>query len=120
MDGRIFYLTERLVENLQHDWTVEELSRAIGISAPYLQRLFKSTVGTPPITYLRDLRLDKARELLEAEDKFYRVSEIGCKVGMSSKSHFTRDFKKKFGVTPSEYRKYYWEKLQTKSRDERK
>lgn len=117
MDGRIFYLKELIVENLEHDWTVEELSRAIGISAPYLQRLFKSALGIPPITYLRDLRLEKARELLESKDQFYQVSEICCKVGMFSKSHFTRDFKKKFGVTPTEYRRHHWEKMQAAAED---
>jgi AraC-like DNA-binding protein len=111
MDRRIFYLRKRIHENLEHDWTVEELSKSIGISPPHLQRLFKSTLGTPPITYLRDLRLEKARELLKAEDEFYQVSEIGCKVGIFSSSHFTRDFKRKFGVTPSEYRRRYWERL---------
>ncbi|MDQ3801829.1 MAG: helix-turn-helix transcriptional regulator [Acidobacteriota bacterium] len=112
MDGRIFYLRKRIQENLQYDWTVEELSKSIGISPPHLQRLFKSSLGMPPISYLRDLRLEKARALLEAEDEFYQVGEIGYKVGIFCNSHFTRDFKRKFGLTPSEYRRHYWEKAQ--------
>jgi AraC family L-rhamnose operon transcriptional activator RhaR len=120
MDGRIFYLKKRILENLQHDWTIEELAAQISVSAPYLQRLFKSETGMPPMTYLRDLRLDKAREFLEAKDKFYRISEISYQVGIPDDSHFTRDFKKKFGVTPTEYRKQYWERIQTEKSEGKK
>jgi AraC family L-rhamnose operon transcriptional activator RhaR len=120
MDGRIFYLKERILENLQHDWTIEELAAQISVSAPYLQRLFKSETGMPPMTYLRDLRLDKAREFLEADNKFYRISEIGYQIGISDDSHFTCAFKKKFGVTLTEYRKQCWEKIQAEKSEDKK
>lgn len=111
MDGRIFHLKEQLLKNLQHDWTIEEMSQNVELSIPHFQKLFRAETGIAPIAYLRDLRLEKARELLET--KFYRLKQIGFEVGMSNDSHFTRDFKKKYGVTPTEYRKQYWEKIQT-------
>ena len=75
-----------------------------------LQQLFKENIGTPPMTYLHDLRLEKARELLETT--FNNITEILFEIRMPNDSHFTRDFKKKFGSSPMQYRKLYWEKIQ--------
>ncbi len=64
------------------------------------------------MTFLKDLRLEKARELLEDENNFLQIQEIRIKVGISHDSHFTRDFKEKFGLTPTEYRRRHSEKMQ--------
>jgi AraC family L-rhamnose operon transcriptional activator RhaR len=112
MDGRIFYLRKIILENIRHDWTVEQLAAQIDVSASYLQKLFKTETGMPPMSYVHNLRLEKARELLETGDWFYRISEVGYQVGLPDGSHFARDFKKKFGKTPTEYRKQFWEKIQ--------
>jgi transcriptional regulator GlxA family with amidase domain len=113
MDGRIFKLREQLLKNLQHQWTVEEMAEIVELSSPHFQRLFKSHIGSSPIAYLREIRLEKARECLETE--FCRLKQIGVKVGMPNASHFTRDFKRKYGLTPTEYRKQYWEKIQAEN-----
>ncbi len=118
MDGRIFQLKNRILENIRHDWTIEEFAQNVNISPRHLQKIFKNQMGVPPIAYLRELRLEKAREFLE--DSFYQIKEIGSKVGMPNDSHFTRDFKKKFGVTPTEYRKQFWDKIQAGGQDGRK
>ena len=110
MDRRIFHLKEHLPNNLQHQWTVKEMAEIVGLSIPYFQKLFKENIGIPPIEYLRDLRLEKARELLGTT--FLQIQEIRSKVGIQNDSHFTRDFKKKYGVTPTEYRKLYSERIQ--------
>lgn len=113
MDGRIFILRERLLKNLAHHWTIEEMAEIVELSSPHFQRLFKSYMDLPPITFLRELRLEKARELLETT--FLQMKQIGIAIGMPNDSHFTRDFKKKYGVTPTEYRKQHWEKIQAES-----
>jgi len=118
MDGRIFHLKERLLKNLQHKWTVEEMLQIVELSVPHFQKLFRAEMGIAPLTYLRDLRLVKARELLEK--KFYRVKQIRVEVGIRNDSHFTRDFKKKYGLTPTEYRKHFWKKIQTERSDDKK
>ena len=110
MNGRIFYLREQMLKDLNRKWTVEELAQEIKVSAPYLQQLFKKEMQISPIAFLRDVRLKKACELLETT--FDNISEIRYKVGMPNDSHFTRDFKKKYGVTPIAFRKQYWEKIQ--------
>ncbi|MDQ3634252.1 MAG: AraC family transcriptional regulator [Acidobacteriota bacterium] len=110
MDGRILFLKKQFIENLQHHWTVEEMAEAVELSPSHLQKLFKANIGIPPICYLRELRLEKASDLLE--NTFLRLKQIGVEIGMINDSHFTRDFKKKFGVTPTQYRKNYWRKYE--------
>lgn len=118
MDRRIFHLRELMLKNLKDDWTIEKSAQLIVVSAPYLQKLFREELKVSPMAYLRDLRLTKACELLETT--FKNISEIGYEVGMPNDSHFTRDFKKKFGLTPTEYRKQFWDKTQTETSDGQK
>ncbi|MDQ3129132.1 MAG: AraC family transcriptional regulator [Acidobacteriota bacterium] len=75
----------------------------VELSAPHLQKLFKIHFGISPLACVRELRLEKARDLLETT--FDRVNEISYQVGMPDDSHFTRDFKKKYDRIPTEYRK---------------
>ena len=111
MDGRIFHITEQLASNLNYDWTIEEMAGLVELSVPHFQKLFKSNTGTSPMAYLRDLRLEKACECLESG--FQQLKQIRIDIGMADSSHFTRDFKVKFGLTPSEYRRQHWERIQT-------
>lgn len=55
-----------------------------------------------PGQYLKALRLEKARGLLEATS--LSVKEVRARVGMQDQSHFVRDFNRVYGVTPSQYR----------------
>jgi transcriptional regulator GlxA family with amidase domain len=64
--------------------------------------LFKAEMRVSPGLYIRNLRVKRARELLETTS--LSVKEIRLRVGMSDESHFTRYFKKAFGVTPSRHR----------------
>jgi transcriptional regulator GlxA family with amidase domain len=118
MDGRIFHLRNQILNNLKHQWTVEEMADYVELSAAHLQKLFKSQMGMPPIAYLRELRLEKARELLE--NSFSPTKLIGYEVGMCDQSHFSCDFKKKYGVTPTEYRKFHWKRIQYEKQSEKK
>ena len=118
MDRRIAFLQDQFLNNLQHQWTVEEMASTVEVSIPHLQKVFKDSIGIPPITYLRELRLEKARELLEKG--FQNITEIRHAVGIHNDSHFTRDFKQKYGVTPTEYRRQLGEKNETKTFDDKK
>ncbi|HMO79172.1 MAG TPA: AraC family transcriptional regulator [Pyrinomonadaceae bacterium] len=106
MDGRIFHIIEKIRENWNHDWTVEEMAIIIELSESHFQKLFKSETGMSPKAYLKNLRLEKARELLE--NGFKQIKQIGYEIGLTNDSHFARDFKKKYGTTPTQYRKNSW------------
>lgn len=111
MDGRIFYIKEQLAGHLDHDWTIEEMAGKVELSVPHFQKLFKTNTGVSPMTFLRNLRLERACECLTSS--FQQLKQIRLHIGMTDNSHFTRDFKDKFGLTPSEYRRRHWEKIQS-------
>ena len=108
MGRRIFHITNLIFHSLRRSWSVSGMADEIKMSAPHFQKRFKQVTGSTPIAYLNDLRLEKARELLNDDSCFLQIKEIGNQVGLVNDSHFTRDFKKKFGVTPNEYRKQHW------------
>lgn len=118
MDGRIFFLKEELLKKLQHQWTIEEMAEIVQLSVPHFQKLFKVNTGMSPLAFLHDLGLEKAREYLETT--FWQIQEVRIKVGFLDDSHFTRDFKKKYDVSPKEYRAQFWEKIQAGEQDGKK
>lgn len=79
--------------------TVEELARAAGMGASSFHDHFRSVTGTTPLQYLKDLRLIEARSLLS--DRRHSVSEAAYAVGYESPTHFSRDYSRKFGQSPS-------------------
>lgn len=103
------YRIEQLLTKIHSDFTptssIKQLAESVGVSVSYLQHLFKQEVGQSLAKYIKDLRLQKARELLEATH--LNVNEIRLKIGWKRKAHFFRDFKQKFGSIPLEYRKNY-------------
>jgi transcriptional regulator GlxA family with amidase domain len=88
--------------NLDQDLTLNKLARLVSLSPSRMCYLFKEEMGVSPGEYIKDLRLEKAGELLETTS--LSVKEIRIRVGMSDQSHFARCFKRVYGVTPCEYR----------------
>ena len=99
---RILTVVEFMKANLHRKLTLDEIAPSAGLSCSRVGHLFKSEFGMPPGKYLKMLRVEKARELLE--NTSLRVKVIMAQVGIQDQSHFTKDFKKVYGVTPSEYR----------------
>lgn len=77
---------------------LSELGRRVGCSPFYLSRLFAKETGQTISQFLRDVRLVKAKELLDRGEM--NVSEAAVSVGYSSLSHFSRAFSAKFGHCP--------------------
>lgn len=103
MKHNIETLSEYLKAHLHHQISLAEPAGMLDVSKPHLIRLFKAEFGIPPLQYWKRVRLEKAKELLETTS--HSIKEVRNQVGLSDGSHFTRDFQKAFGVTPSEYRK---------------
>ncbi|MFJ7729624.1 response regulator [Neobacillus sp. NPDC097160] len=83
--------------------SLQDVSNFIGVSDAYFSRTFKEEMGIGFIKYLIDLRMKKAKELLgHTKIKTY---EVAFHVGYSDYPHFSKTFKKTFGLTPSDYRR---------------
>ena len=112
MEYRVFRLTQRISKDLKFDWTVEKMAELCELSKEQFHKLFKQETGQSPIQYLREQRLEKAKDLLEIRKS--RIKEIIAEVGIHDQTHFVRDFKKAYGQTPNEYRQKHWDDIQAK------
>ena len=84
------------------DYRLDDLGNALSKSTRQAQRHISKTIGKSFSTYLRDFRLEKAREQLE-EGK--NPSQVANEVGFNSHPYFSRCFKEKFKLSPSDYKK---------------
>ncbi len=87
----------------QRPWTIAELAKSSGLSRAAFAEKFTSAVGVPPISYLTNWRLMKARRLLRETD--LGIDEIALRCGYKSLPSFTRRFKAAFGVGPGSFRR---------------
>ncbi len=85
------------------DWGADRISRAIGLSTSRFQHLYKEQFGTTILSDVINSRITLAKSLLRHSD--LGINEIAEKCGYSNFTHFMKIFKKKTGVTASEYRK---------------
>ncbi|HJT26594.1 MAG TPA: AraC family transcriptional regulator [Pyrinomonadaceae bacterium] len=97
---------KRVIELMEGDpsrsFTLGKMAESVNLSAPYFCYLFKTVTGVPPAKYLKSLRMQQAAVLLTTT--FLSVKEIVRRVGLTDESHFVRDFKRLYSMTPSEYR----------------
>lgn len=99
---KLYTVKEIIIENMLEPLSITELSRKIGMNTYKLKSGFKEIYGTTIFSYLRDMRMEKARQLLADETK--SVLEVANEVGYSNPSHFSAAFKRKYGVNPSALR----------------
>lgn len=83
--------------------TLHHTAEFFGYSDVYLGQLVKKVTGKPFTEYITEIQLEKACELLK--DTALSLTEIAQEIGCYDSSHFTNKFRKKYGVTPSVYRK---------------
>ncbi len=81
-----------------------QLAYELNTSRTNLHRKLKSLLGMSTTEYIRKIRLEKAREMLETTD--LTLSEICYEVGFNSNSYFSTSFKELYGVNPSEYKRF--------------
>lgn len=103
MDFRVGHALRLIAEDLHRPLVLEEIARAVNLSQPRLRSLFKAETGVTPAQHLKSLRMQKAKELLE--ETFLNVKQIMLQVGIKDASHFARDFRELYGITPAEYRR---------------
>jgi len=99
VDKALIWLEEHYDEPLD----LKKMSASMFCSASYLSRVFRESKGITITGKLREIRVEKASELLRGGD--YNVTEAAMEVGYNSLSHFTKAFKEVKGINPSEYLK---------------
>ena len=92
------FISEHLSENI----SLEDTAQAVNVSAFYLSKLFKEEKNVNYVTYVSDARMEKARSLLK--DNSLSIKEISAEVGFNDQNYFSRTFRNKFGMTPTEFR----------------
>lgn len=94
------FIEEHLGNN---DYVIEDLAVEMGMSRSVFFKKVKGLTGLAPVEYVRDVLMQHAAMLLMKED--YSIKEIAYMVGMNDAKYFSRCFKNKYRMTPTDYRK---------------
>lgn len=103
-DNAVKSAIEYLRENYEANITLKKLASVAGLSPYYLLHVFSAAVGMPPHLYQQMLRVQKAKQLLATG---LSPVMIASDIGFVDQSHFSRQFKKITGLTPSGYQKMF-------------
>lgn len=102
-DERVSEALKLIQDTPQKNWTLDSLSKTVGMSRTLFFNKFKDTVGETPLAYLTNWRIGKAKRLLLTSNE--NISSIAMQVGYQSEAAFNRLFKSKVNETPRHYRK---------------
>jgi AraC family transcriptional regulator len=89
---------ELMDAKLDSNLSVELLASEAGLSPAHFARAFRESFGLPPHRYLLHLRLERARRMLDVENAV--LADVAQRAGFADQAHFTRFFKREYGVTP--------------------
>jgi len=99
-DARVATMKERLTGDLLEPVTLAELAQAAGLSPFHAARLFNRATGLPPHAWRNQVRLQRALAPLRAG---VPVTDVAAASGFTDQSHFTRHFRRMFGVPPGRW-----------------
>lgn len=102
------YAVNRIInylnENYEHKISLEQIAHNMYLSPVYISKIFKEETGESPINYLIKIRLEKASEIL-ANENGDSIKSIANRVGYDDVYHFSKLFKKYYGISPLYYKK---------------
>ena len=105
-DKMIVHRAKRFIErNHAKEISAGDVAEYVGLSPAYFSRLFHKVLHQTFIDYITNVRIMQAEKLLKESN--YKIIDISSKVGFGSNTYFNSLFKKKTGMTPIEYRKYF-------------
>lgn len=102
---RDFYIKEALTyieQNFQNNISIEDIALSCGLNRSYFGKIFHDNIGASPQQFLLSYRMTKATELLKLTS--LSIADIGNAVGYTNQLHFSRAFKKIYGVSPRQWR----------------
>lgn len=97
---RVERMKALMAEDVTAPLPLSALATAVGLSPFYAARLFSRSVGMPPHAWRNQVRLNRAQTLLR---RGVSVTEVAAAQGFTDQSHFTRHFKRAFGVAPGRW-----------------
>ncbi len=100
-------------DNLHRRLSLGELARAAQLSQVHLRRVFKRETSLTPAQYLRALRIERAKQLLQSSS--LSVKQIAAEVGTGDVSHFVRNFERTTGLPPTRHRARYHQNRRAKT-----
>lgn len=92
-----------LNENYEHKISLDQIARNMYLSPVYVSKIFKEETGESPINYLIKIRLEKAKELLVTLEDV-SIKSVANQVGYEDVYHFSKLFKKYYGISPLHYK----------------
>ena len=104
-------ITGYLQEHLAEDLSLSVLAQEFHLNPQYISQLFKNEIGVNFLSYLTNIRMEKAKKLLLSTP--LSVAEVAERAGYGDYRVFTKVFKKSEGVTPSQYRREFLESADT-------
>lgn len=90
-----------ICQNYAEDLTVQKIASRLYVSSSYLRKVFANELNSSVVSILEEVRLNAACDLLQKNA--YYIADIAEMIGYHNPSYFTKVFKAKFGITPSEY-----------------
>jgi AraC family transcriptional regulator len=102
VDRRIATAIRIMHRDRRRKLPVRDLAKQVHLSVWHFTRLFKAETSVSPSYYMRSIKVKEAQQLLDGT--FLSVKEIAAHVGFGDRSHFSRDFKKLCGQSPSRFR----------------
>ncbi|NEN75016.1 AraC family transcriptional regulator [Pelistega sp. NLN82] len=102
-DKRLYPVLWQMLNAPQEDWNMQKLAALATMSRANFIRVFHQKIGIPPGKFLSQIRLQQAALLLKTTQK--NILQIALEVGYQSEAHFSKAFKRYFGILASEFRK---------------
>ncbi|SHH32867.1 transcriptional regulator, AraC family [Caloranaerobacter azorensis DSM 13643] len=102
----VYKAVKYMEENYNQPINIKNIAWNLNMSESNFSLYFKKIMGISPKDYLKNIRLSKAKELL----KEHNVTEVAYSVGYENISHFIKLFKNKYGITPKQYKKTFYQK----------
>lgn len=102
LSGKLLKAVRYMQDHFHEDINIEDVAYSLGISASYLHQLFKREMNRTFLDYLTELRIERAKRILDSEDA--KMTDVCARVGYRSPQHFSQVFRKATGLSPHQYR----------------
>ncbi len=106
-DKLVYKIGKYAVVHVDERLSLDDVSNGVFLNASYISHIFKKITGMNFIDFMTEVKIDRAKVLLRDPD--IRINEVAHTLGFSNQEYFTRNFKKKTGVTPTAYQKKLFE-----------